>query len=67
MKTLVITPTYNESGNIRGAVSRLFAENPDVDLLIVDDSSPDGTGEIADELAKADKRIDVLHRKGKDG
>jgi dolichol-phosphate mannosyltransferase len=45
----------------------LFAENPDVDLLIVDDSSPDGTGVIADELAKADKRINVLHRKGKDG
>lgn len=67
MKTLVIMPTYNESGNILNAVSNLFAHNPNVDLLIVDDSSPDGTGKIADSLAKEDKRIGVLHRLGKDG
>jgi len=60
-------PTYNESGNIETAVSKLFASNPKVDLLIVDDSSPDGTGDMADALAKKDKRISVLHRKGKDG
>jgi dolichol-phosphate mannosyltransferase len=60
-------PTYNESGNILNAVSNLFAHNPNVDLLIVDDSSPDGTGKIADSLAKEDKRIGVLHRLGKDG
>jgi dolichol-phosphate mannosyltransferase len=60
-------PTYNESGNIDSAVNKLFANNPSVDLLIVDDSSPDGTGEMADALAKKDKRINVLHRKGKDG
>lgn len=60
-------PTYNESGNIETAVSKLFVSNPNVDLLIVDDSSPDGTGEIADALAQKDKRISVLHRKGKDG
>ena len=67
MKTLVIMPTFNESGNILNAVSNLFAHNPNVDLLIVDDSSPDGTGKIADSLAKEDKRISVLHRLGKDG
>jgi dolichol-phosphate mannosyltransferase len=60
-------PTYNESGNIETAVSKLFVSNQNVDLLIVDDSSPDGTGEIADALAQKDKRISVLHRKGKDG
>lgn len=60
-------PTYNESGNIETAVSKLFVSNPNVDLLIVDDSSPDGTGKIADALAQKDKRISVLHRKGKDG
>jgi len=67
LKTLVIMPTFNESGNILNAVSNLFAHNPNVDLLIVDDSSPDGTGKIADSLAKEDKRISVLHRLGKDG
>jgi len=67
VKTLVIMPTYNESGNIEKSVGLLFKFNPDVNLLIVDDSSPDGTGDIADRLAKADKRISVLHRKGKEG
>ena len=67
MKTLVITPTYNEAGNIRTAVAKLFEFNQDVDLLIVDDSSPDGTGQIADELAAANPKIHVLHRKVKDG
>lgn len=67
MKTLVIMPTYNESGNIENAVMKLFADNSTVDLLIVDDSSPDGTGNLADAIAKKDKRVHVLHRLGKDG
>ena len=67
MKTLVIMPTYNESGNIENAVRNLFTNNPGVDLLIVDDSSPDGTGAMADKIAKDDKRVSVLHRLGKDG
>ncbi len=67
MKTLVIMPTYNESGNIDNAVMKLFADNSTVDLLIVDDSSPDGTGNLADAIAKKDKRVHVLHRLGKDG
>ncbi|MBJ7280583.1 MAG: polyprenol monophosphomannose synthase [Rhodoluna sp.] len=60
-------PTYNESGNIDNAVIKLFADNSNVDLLIVDDSSPDGTGNLADAIAKKDKRVHVLHRLGKDG
>jgi dolichol-phosphate mannosyltransferase len=60
-------PTYNEAGNIDNAVHNLFTHNPGVDLLIVDDSSPDGTGKMADAIAKSDKRVSVLHRLGKDG
>jgi len=67
VKTLVIMPTYNEAGNIEKSVELLFKFNPAVSLLIVDDSSPDGTGAIADRLAKANKSISVLHRKGKEG
>ena len=67
MKTLVVMPTYNESGNIRKSVELLFEFNPEVSLLIVDDNSPDGTGKIADELAAKNKAIKVLHREGKEG
>jgi len=67
MKALVVMPTYNESGNIEKSVSLLFKFNSDVDLLIVDDNSPDGTGSIADKLAKANSRIHVMHREGKGG
>lgn len=67
MKVLVIMPTYNEAGNIHKSVSQLFDFNPEVNLLVVDDNSPDGTGKLADELAAKDTRISVLHRKGKDG
>lgn len=67
MKTLVVMPTYNESGNIRKSVELLFEFNPEVSLLIVDDNSPDGTGQIADELATKNTAIKVLHRQGKEG
>jgi dolichol-phosphate mannosyltransferase len=60
-------PTFNEAGNIERATSELISHNPDVDLLIVDDNSPDGTGEIADRLALDSRKISVLHRKGKEG
>lgn len=63
---LVIIPTYNESANIDAIVARVRANQPQVNILIVDDNSPDGTGLIADALA-GDPRIDVLHRVQKDG
>ena len=67
MNFLVIMPTYNESKSLENTVADLFEHVPDAKLLIVDDNSPDGTGRIADELAKADDRISVLHRLGKNG
>ena len=66
-RNLVIMPTYNELANLEHSVSELFAHNADVDLLIVDDNSPDGTGALADDLAKLNPRISVLHRAGKGG
>lgn len=65
--TLVIIPTYNEVENLPLIVDRVLNANPDVDLLVVDDNSPDGTGEKADELAAEHERVNVLHRTGKDG
>jgi dolichol-phosphate mannosyltransferase len=66
-RVLVIIPTYNESENLERIVTRLHTHNPDVHVLVADDNSPDGTGEIADKLAAADSRVHVLHRKGKEG
>lgn len=64
---LVIMPTFNEIANLSHSVEDLFLHNPNVDLLIVDDNSPDGTGKLADELAANDGRIAVLHRQEKQG
>ena len=67
-RTLVIVPTYNERDNLPLIAGRLHAARPDVHLLIVDDGSPDGTGELADELALADPdRVHVMHRTTKAG
>jgi len=63
----VIIPTYNERDNIEIITSRVRGAVPDADLLIVDDNSPDGTGEIADKLAGEDPHIHVLHRTDKAG
>jgi dolichol-phosphate mannosyltransferase len=60
-------PTFNEAGNIHHAAADLFKYNPAVDLLIVDDDSPDGTGVLADQLALTNSRIKVMHRKEKQG
>jgi dolichol-phosphate mannosyltransferase len=67
LKVAVVTPTYNEAENLPRLVSALFALPLDLRILVVDDNSPDGTGKIADNLAKQDKRIQVLHRPGKLG
>ena len=68
MRITVVTPTYNEAENLPKLVSALFSLPLDINLLIVDDNSPDGTGRIADELVvKYPGRVDVLHRPGKMG
>ena len=63
----VIIPTYNERDNLEPIVGRVRTAVPAAHILVVDDSSPDGTGEIADKLAAADPGIHVLHRPGKSG
>ena len=67
MKVTVITPTYNEAENLPKLISALFALPLDLRILVVDDNSPDGTGKIADDLAKQDERLKVLHRPRKLG
>jgi dolichol-phosphate mannosyltransferase len=64
---LVIMPTYNEIESLEVMLGRIRSSVPDADVLVVDDSSPDGTGELADRLATADPAITVLHRTTKDG
>ncbi len=64
---VVVIPTYNEAENIELVVDRVRASVPSLDVLIVDDGSPDGTGEIADKLATHDSRVNVLHRPVKEG
>jgi dolichol-phosphate mannosyltransferase len=66
-RVAVVIPTYNERDNIRLITARVRSAVIGADLLIVDDNSPDGTGEIADELAAADNHIHVLHRHAKAG
>ena len=66
-RVVVVIPTYNEAANLAWIVDRLRRAQPDVDVIVVDDHSPDGTGRIADELAAADPRVQVLHRAGKGG
>ena len=64
---LVVVPTYDERLNIEPVVGRVRAAVPSADVLVVDDASPDGTGEIADRLAAEDGQVHVLHRVGKQG
>ncbi len=66
-RALVIVPTYNERENITRIVPRILAEDSRLEVLVVDDNSPDGTGQLADQLAAADSRVHVLHRPGKAG
>jgi dolichol-phosphate mannosyltransferase len=66
-RVAVIVPTYNERENIEAIAARVRAAVPGADLLVVDDNSPDGTGELADKLAAEDSHIHVLHRAGKAG
>jgi len=66
-RALVIVPTYNELDNIERLVASVLEKDPRLEMLIVDDASPDGTGEVADRLAAVNTRVHVLHRAGKLG
>lgn len=66
-KTLIVVPTYNERDNVRGVATTFLAALPGVELLFVDDNSPDGTGAVLDEIAAGEPRIHVMHRAGKLG
>ncbi|MFD4637426.1 polyprenol monophosphomannose synthase [Lentzea sp. NPDC058436] len=66
-QVLVVIPTYNERDNIGKIVKRLHTALPEVHVLVVDDGSPDGTGQLADEMAAADDRVHVMHRTEKAG
>ena len=63
----MVIPTYNEHENIEKLATEVLSMDNSIHILIVDDNSPDGTGELADRMAAADDRIHVLHRKGKLG
>jgi dolichol-phosphate mannosyltransferase len=67
MRTLVVVPTYNEAENIGALLAAVRTTTPDVDVLVVDDASPDGTGKLAEDAGERLGRIDVLHRDGKSG
>ncbi|MEO7753580.1 MAG: polyprenol monophosphomannose synthase [Terracoccus sp.] len=66
-RVAVLIPTYDERENLPGIVERVRASLPDADIVVLDDNSPDGTGEVADRLAAADPHVRVLHRPGKQG
>jgi dolichol-phosphate mannosyltransferase len=67
VRVLTIIPTYNEIESLPRTVARLRAAVPESDILVVDDSSPDGTGQWADKASATDSQIHVLHRSGKEG
>jgi dolichol-phosphate mannosyltransferase len=66
-RVVIVVPTYNEAENLEWILGRVRAAEPEVDVLVVDDGSPDGTGRIADDLAAADPQVKVVHRTQKAG
>jgi dolichol-phosphate mannosyltransferase len=66
-RCVVIIPTYNEAENLPLLVPQVLAQGPGIDVLVVDDDSPDGTGKLADDLADGNPRVHVLHRTAKQG
>ncbi len=67
MRTLVVIPTYNEKENIELIIPQVLEVDSSIEVLVVDDNSPDGTGDIVDRLIESEPRIHVLHRSGKQG
>jgi len=66
-RSLVVLPTYNERDNIEPIVTAILDQSPDFEVLVVDDNSPDGTGDIVDRLSQANPRVHVMHRAEKSG
>ena len=66
-RVLVVTPTYNEADNIEVFIGQVLSQGPEINMLIVDDNSPDGTGNIVERLSKEDLRIHLIRRAGKMG
>jgi len=67
MRTVVIIPTYNERENIQPLTSAIYEQVPEANILVIDDGSPDGTGQVVDDLAEKDRRCHVIHRARKGG
>ncbi|BBA70289.1 polyprenol monophosphomannose synthase [Geobacter sulfurreducens] len=67
MRTVVVIPTYNERDTIERLINDVLAQDKEIHVLVVDDNSPDGTGEIVDRLSEGKGRVHVLHRPGKMG
>lgn len=67
MKCLVIIPTYNEKGNISPIISQIVEIDPALDVLVIDDNSPDGTGQLVDQICAQNNRVNAIHRPGKMG
>ena len=65
--TCVVIPTYDEKDNVRPMAEAVLAQSPDVEILFVDDNSPDGTGQVIDAMCRENPRIHVLHRTKKEG
>jgi dolichol-phosphate mannosyltransferase len=66
-RALVVIPTYNEAPNLPSIVPQILSQDPRLEILVIDDNSPDGTGHIADGLARDNPRVHVVHRAGKLG
>lgn len=66
-RVIVLVPTYNEAANVSSLSERVLAADQRLQILIVDDASPDGTGDLADQIASAEPRVHVLHRTGRRG
>jgi dolichol-phosphate mannosyltransferase len=66
-RTLIVTPTYNEKDNLPRFLEAVRGAYPEADVMVVDDNSPDGTGDIADAIAAKDSHVRVMHRAGKQG
>lgn len=67
LKAFVVIPTYNEQDNLQRLIEQVLAQDASLQVLVVDDNSPDGTGQLADELSRSNKRVQVLHRPAKLG